>query len=216
MPTHACARVPAWHTLKHTDAAFKSMRVDDGWSSSITDWGGYRTMGRPFKINCGVCVCLCCVVFVSFVCFCHTTHTHTHTHTTHKHTTHTHTHSPSTGLSRVLVLPLLLLLLADYGLPARPPARPALFNSSARRAAEFCGGCLVFCHIKCPISRVRASRVVGFANYPKFFPQIQSTRLSRVLVLRRRRRLLLLLLLLLAEYGQPPPPPPPYSISSTA
>ncbi len=69
MPTHACARVPAWHTLKHTDAAFKSMRVDDGWSSSITG-GGYRTTGRPFKINCGVFVCLCCVVFVCLCCLC--------------------------------------------------------------------------------------------------------------------------------------------------
>src|SRR5690606_22873440 len=95
-----------------------------------------------------------------------------------------------------------------------PPARPALFNSSARRAAEFCGGGLVFCHIKCPNSRVRASRVVGFANYPEFLPQIKRTCPSRGLVL-RRRRLLPPRLLLLAGYGQPASPPP-YSISSTA
>src|SRR3989344_169621 len=134
MPTHACARVPACHTLKHTDAAFKSMRLDDGWSSSITDWGGgvpYDGASIQNQLWCVCmfvlcCVCVVCVVCVAFVClfvcafcvFCvFLPHPHTHTHTQRP-------HSPSTGLSRVLVLPLLLLLLADYGLPARPPARP--------------------------------------------------------------------------------------------
>ncbi len=142
MPTHACARVPAWHTLKHTDAAFKSMRVDDGWSSSITDWGGYRTMGRPFKINCGVCVCLCCVVFVSFVsfvsrlfvCLCvlcvlcvfATQHTHTHTHTQHTNTQHTHTHTHQVRASRVFWSYHYYYYYSRTTAcqPARPPARP--------------------------------------------------------------------------------------------
>src|SRR3989344_651683 len=101
MPTHASARVPACHTLKHTDAAFKSMRLDDGWSSSITDWGGGGpTSGRPFKKKFGGCpwfgcVCLVCVLCVLCVFATHTTHTH-HTHnTTHTHT-HTHTHNAHT------------------------------------------------------------------------------------------------------------------------
>ena len=170
------------------------------------------------------CVCVVCVVCVAFVClfvcafcvFCvflpHTQHTH-NTHTTQ----HTHTHNAHTHQVRASRVFWSYHYYYYYSRttacqPARPPARPPLFNSSARRAAEFCGGCLVFCHIKCPISRVRASRVVGFANYPKFCRQIKSTGLSRVLVLRRRRRLLLLLLLLLAEYGQPASPPPPIQL----
>src|SRR3989344_589771 len=155
-----------------------------GRHQSLTGGGGYRTTGRPFKINCGVCACLCCVVcvsfvsfvsrlfvclfvrFVCFVCFCHTHNTHTtHTH----HNAHTHQVRSSRVFWSYHYYYYSSRTTACQ--PARPPARPPLFNSSARRAAEFCGGCLVFCHIKRPISRVRASRVVGFANYPKFCRQ---------------------------------------------
>jgi hypothetical protein len=150
MPTHACARVPACHTLKHTDAAFKSMRLDDGWSSSITDWGGgvpYDGASIQNQLWCVCmfvlcCVCVVCVVCVAFVClfvcafcvFCvflphtqhtHNTHTTQHTHThTHTHTTHTLTKYGPLACFGPTTTTTTTRGLRPASPPARPPARP--------------------------------------------------------------------------------------------
>ena len=134
---------------------------------------------------CRVCLFVClCVLCVLCVFATHTTHTqHTHN-TTHTHT-HTHTHNAHTHQVRASRVFWSYHYYYYYSRttacqPARPPARPPLFNSSARRAAEFCGGCLVFCHIKCPISRVRASRVGGISYICQNFAAKQGVRASRV------------------------------------
>jgi len=66
---------------------------------------------------------------------------------------------------------------SDYGQPASLP----LFNSSAE-LRNFVFGC--FLPYQTPyLAEYGSSRVVGFANYPKFCRQIKSTGLSRILAL---------------------------------
>src|SRR3989344_5795057 len=126
MPTHACARVPACHTLKHTDAAFKSMRLDDGWSSSITDWGGGGPYeGGAFKKQFGGGGIFLFCVFLPHTQHTHNTHTTQHTHThTHTHTTHTLTKYGPLACFGPTTTTTTTRGLRPASPPARPPARP--------------------------------------------------------------------------------------------